>query len=518
MKKFAVLVCALAVVAATPLFGTEQCAKGPEVWCENVRTASQCGAVKHCQQNVWNKPTVKSMPCDFCKEVVTVLGNYLKDNITQDEIKQYLNKVCDFIPDPGLASTCKQEVSDYFTIVLNLLEQELSNPGVLCSSLGLCTSLQRHLASLKQPTQLLTNEIPDVDAAKLVYPYIVNIPQLLYPQEKTLKEPKTGDICNDCTKLVSDVQDALRSNSSFSKKLVDHFLQECNLLDPAIAEMCKSYINQYSDIAIQVLLQMQPKQLCGMAGFCDQEKSTPLQNIIPAKSLIPAVKVQPAVKITKNPLPGNNVLCEVCELMVSQLEKLLDNNRTRENIKHGLEKVCKLLPSQYTQKCEDMIEEYSDALIELLEQEANPQAICTALGYCSGSKNLKIVKISAEKAAAGDYCAVCKMLMRYVDELLEKNATEIRIKAFLGRICNFLPDSMQNECSALVNEYEPLFIQLLLEALDPSFICIKVNLCQNKKVLLGTEKCMWGPSYWCKDMETAANCNALEHCRRHVWN
>lgn len=41
---------------ATPLLGTEQCARGPPYWCKNVKTASLCGAVTHCQQNVWNKP------------------------------------------------------------------------------------------------------------------------------------------------------------------------------------------------------------------------------------------------------------------------------------------------------------------------------------------------------------------------------------------------------------------------------------------------------------------------------
>ena len=41
---------------ATPLLGTEQCARGPPYWCQNVKTASLCGAVTHCQQNVWNKP------------------------------------------------------------------------------------------------------------------------------------------------------------------------------------------------------------------------------------------------------------------------------------------------------------------------------------------------------------------------------------------------------------------------------------------------------------------------------
>ena len=41
---------------ATPLLGTEQCARGPPYWCQNVKMASLCGAVSHCQQNVWNKP------------------------------------------------------------------------------------------------------------------------------------------------------------------------------------------------------------------------------------------------------------------------------------------------------------------------------------------------------------------------------------------------------------------------------------------------------------------------------
>lgn len=41
---------------ATPLLGTEQCARGPPYWCQNVKTASMCGAVTHCQQNVWSKP------------------------------------------------------------------------------------------------------------------------------------------------------------------------------------------------------------------------------------------------------------------------------------------------------------------------------------------------------------------------------------------------------------------------------------------------------------------------------
>ena len=36
---------------------------------------------------------------------------------------------------------------------------------------------------------------------------------------------------------------------------------------------------------------------------------------------------------------------------------------------------------------------------------------------------------------------------------------------------------------------------------------------------LGSERCTWGPSYWCKSVETADECGegARAHCRKHVW-
>ncbi|KAG7265462.1 hypothetical protein CRUP_026382 [Coryphaenoides rupestris] len=46
----------VASVVATPLPGTEHCARGPPYWCQNVKTASLCGAVYHCRQNVWSQP------------------------------------------------------------------------------------------------------------------------------------------------------------------------------------------------------------------------------------------------------------------------------------------------------------------------------------------------------------------------------------------------------------------------------------------------------------------------------
>ncbi|XP_056386684.1 prosaposin [Hyla sarda] len=520
MKSLVALSCLLVAVAATPLFGTEQCAKGPEVWCVNVRTASQCGAVKHCQQTVWNKPVVKSVPCDLCKEVMTIVENFLKDNTTQSEILAYLDKACELIPDPSLSSQCKELVGEYYPIVLNIIEEELGNPSVVCSALHLCTSLQQHLAKLKQPQQLLSNEIPDMDMSKVVYPFMANLPLLLPPQDKPREESKNVqnvDVCKDCLQLFSDVQELLKTNSSFSKSLIENALKQCDQLGGGLSEACKTYINQYADLFLQMMIQVPAQQICSSAGLCAQEKSKPMLEITPAKAMIPAVKLQPAVKVSQKP-ESFDAVCDVCQMVMTKLEDLLENNSSQEHIKEALEKVCYVVPSKYRQKCRDIIDQYSVLIIELLEQEITPKEICVAIGLCSVQQP-KLVKLTAERIQSGAYCEVCKMMVKYMDTILQKNATKERIENALEVVCNYLSDTMKDECVCLVREYEPLFVELMLQAMDPTFVCEKLSLCSNaQKPLLGSEKCMWGPSYWCKDMETAGSCNAIEHCKRHVWN
>lgn len=100
----------------------------------------------------------------------------------------------------------------------------------------------------------------------------------------------------------------------------------------------------------------------------------------------------------------------------------------------------------------------------------------------------------------GGYCEVCKMAVTYIDGILEKNSTESQIEEVVRKVCSFLPDSVQTEvrnwgkfcpfsltawylnptflcqqCDQLVEQYEPVLVQLLLQMMDPDFVCM-VNL------------------------------------------
>ena len=69
-----------------------------------------------------------------------------------------------------------------------------SHPGEVCSALNLCESLQKHLAELNHQKQLESNQIPELDMAEVVAPFMANIPFLLYPQDgsHSKPQPKTG--------------------------------------------------------------------------------------------------------------------------------------------------------------------------------------------------------------------------------------------------------------------------------------------------------------------------------------
>uniref|UniRef100_A0A8D1HVH7 Prosaposin n=1 Tax=Sus scrofa TaxID=9823 RepID=A0A8D1HVH7_PIG len=472
----------LGAAFASPVLGLRECTRGSAVWCQNVKTASDCGALQHCLQTVWNKPTVKSLPCDICKDVITAAGDMLKDNATE------------------------------------------SKPGEVCSALNLCESLQKHLAELTQQKQLESNQIPELDLAEAVAPFMANIPLLLYPQDGSSSKPRPkadGDVCQDCIQMVTDLQNAVRTNSTFVEALVNHAKEECDRLGPGMADMCKNYISQYSEIAIQMMMHMQPKDICGLVGFCEEVKEVPMQTLVPAKVLsekvISALELVEPIK--KDLVPEKaTIYCEVCEFVVKEVAKLIDNNRTEEEIIHALDKVCSKLPTSMSEECQELVDTYGSSILSLLLQEASPELVCSMLHLCS-TQGLPVLTARVTPLKDGGFCEVCKRLVSYLDRNLEKNSTKQEILAALEKGCSFLPDPYQKQCDQFVTEYEPVLVEILVEVMEPSFVCSKIGACPSAhKPLLGTEKCVWGPSFWCQNMESAALCNAVEHCRRHVWN
>ncbi|XP_041032134.1 prosaposin isoform X2 [Carcharodon carcharias] len=447
MKMVAFLIAAvcLGAAVANPLLGQERCAEGPTFWCQDVKTASGCGAVKHCQQTVWRQPTVKSAPCDLCKEVVSVMGNLLKDNATEAELRGYLEKACDLLPSPTLTTQCNELVDDYLPIILDILKGELSNDAV----------------------------------------------------------------CLDCTQFITDIQTAVKEKSVLVDELLAQLKQQCNL-GPGLTELCEKYIAVHGPQVAEILMQTDAKEICTVHGFCQKPATVPMQ-------LLQEAIVNP---VQKSPMPMvTSQGCVMCEFALQQIEKLLQQNRTEEMITNAVAKVCSILPATIESECEDFVKQYGKAVVELLAQELDPAFVCTAIGLCKNTERVVVEKIKPKQLKAGPLCEICKTVVEYLDGFLESNATEKEIEAALDKVCDLLPASVRDECNQLVEQYGPTLLKILLETMDPDFVCTNIGVCLGaKKHLVGADKCVWGPSYWCTNMETANQCNAVEHCKRHIWN
>nr|AAB22175.1 saposin [Mus sp.] len=557
MYALALFASLLATALTSPVQDPKTCSGGSAVLCRDVKTAVDCGAVKHCQQMVWSKPTAKSLPCDICKTVVTEAGNLLKDNATQEEILHYLEKTCEWIHDSSLSASCKEVVDSYLPVILDMIKGEMSNPGEVCSALNLCQSLQEYLAEQNQK-QLESNKIPEVDMARVVAPFMSNIPLLLYPQDHPRSQPQpkaNEDVCQDCMKLVSDVQTAVKTNSSFIQGFVDHVKEDCDRLGPGVSDICKNYVDQYSEVCVQMLMHMQdqqPKEICVLAGFCNEVKRVPMKTLVPAtetiKNILPALEMMDPYE--QNLVQAHNViLCQTCQFVMNKFSELIVNNATEELLVKGLSNACGVLPDPARTKCQEVVGTFGPSLLDIFIHEVNPSSLCGVIGLCAARPEL--VEALEQPAPAivsallkeptppkqpaqpkqsalpahvppqknGGFCEVCKKLVLYLEHNLEKNSTKEEILAALEKGCSFLPDPYQKQCDDFVAEYEPLLLEILVEVMDPGFVCSKIGVCPSAyKLLLGTEKCVWGPSYWCQNMETAARCNAVDHCKRHVWN
>ncbi|NXP78787.1 SAP protein, partial [Ramphastos sulfuratus] len=288
-----------------------------------------------------------------------------------------------------------------------------------------------------------------------------------------------------------------------------------------------------------------PMDLCGHLGLCSSTSQLSLQTLFTEK----VMKVLSVLRSEER----TNRMCEMCEFAVKAAESLLENNVTEEQLVNDIEKVCYILPHRVIGQCKDFVDSYGKAVVTMLLEATDPATICSVLRCCPHSGDthrgeprghgwqtgtkfpgkwsvtgvLTAPSLRPTGAAslerlmvgAGSFCNVCQIIITYFDNELLKNETLAELGNLLEKGCEMLPTPFTGKCEALVVQYEPAAVRLLVQIMDPNFICTKLRACDSpEEDLLGSDPCVWGPQYWCKNMATAVECNAVEHCRRHLWN
>lgn len=73
-----------------------ECAVGPQYWCQSFQNAQDCGALRHCTDTVWRYDQDQTQidsttSCQWCENI---LANTHKGimNLAEDEVKKFIQK------------------------------------------------------------------------------------------------------------------------------------------------------------------------------------------------------------------------------------------------------------------------------------------------------------------------------------------------------------------------------------------------------------------------------------------
>ncbi|XP_070545177.1 prosaposin-like isoform X2 [Ptychodera flava] len=556
IMKVLILISFLAAASAADLLGQNKCTQGPSYWCSHISNAKECGAVQHCKDNVWSPKYAKQNDevCDFCTEVIKTVRSLIANNATEQQIMGFLKSACDLIPDESLKDMCLSAVNDYAEVLFDLIISEL-DPETVCTAIGLCkpgakkepvikpmleivpsvkmtpakkvdSSLEctvcefamQEIDSLLTQNSTASEIISVVDKVCSILPQTIRaeckafiddygseIIQLLVAKlnptqvctklglcaGKTLKSQPLKDAECDVCKLVMQYFDGFMEKNQTKQEIVKALHEFCDILPGSIRGQCNDLITQYGYAIPELIEQlMDPLKVCQLIGLCGPTNK---------ELLLQSVKTTP-VKDTPT--------CALCEFVLRELDSMLADNATQSEIIAAVDQVCSLLPGSLGAECKSFVDEYGPAVIQLLISQIEPQQICTLIGLCT-SNEVKVPKVQDTG------CDVCKLAAQYLLTVLDKNATQQEIEQALEEVCSILPASIKDECTSLVEEYGPVIFQLL-QSLTADEVCQVLGLCTGNP-LLGAKKCSFGPAFWCASETNAKMCNAVQHCKLHVW-
>ncbi|KAL4240157.1 hypothetical protein ACF0H5_000951 [Mactra antiquata] len=419
--------------------------------------------------------------CAVCKVAMKFLDKILQENRTEAAVKEALDKLCSYLPS-SMSSECQNLVDTYSDQIIHLLVDEMIDPSKVCSAIGLCPRAQQPL-------------IKDVKATNVV----------------------TCAVCKAAMEYLDKVLQENRTEAAV-KEALDKM---CSYLPSSMSSECQNLVDTYSDQIIHLLVDemIDPSKVCSAIGLCPRAQ-------------------QPLIKEPENVKDGP--FCVICEFVLSQLDIILEGNRSEVAIEAALEKVCSLMPDTVSTECVQFVNTYSRQIIDLLVKTVfNPSEICLKIKACKTPMSQPygaFVKILPEKEKGDlDYCETCEFIVGDIQTYLKENKTEDEIIQLVKQLCHYLPDTVSVQCEQEAEVYMKRIIDMISQGLTPQQICVAIGICagtentSNDKEdntlffkphhkLVGGSKCTYGPAYWCASKENAQECNAIEHCMNHVWN
>merc|ERR1712179_591020 len=208
--------------------------------------------------------------------------------------------------------------------------------------------------------------------------------------------------CEICQFALHKVEKNIQGDLTYDK-VKKNLDQLCKTMPHAVQGQCVNLMKIYEPLIIKAFLQgKSASAICFEINLCLPE------GIEEAKSL--------------DEETGNK--CALCEYAMTTLEGMITDKKNEDQIRKGLEKLCKYLPDSLTEECDDFVVAYTDKIIHMMIDDYTPDKICQALKLCDPSQPEGIEKAkSLEFTDVGDEtCVLCEYVIKTLDQIImDKN-------------------------------------------------------------------------------------------------
>ncbi|CAH2267557.1 jg11846 [Pararge aegeria aegeria] len=465
----------------------KECSKGPEYWCQSLRSAADCGAVGHCIGTVWEQQhddftdnEVSSKFVHLFKELKDV-----KEMINNDYLESRILSACRDAPRQVIYRLCKDNTArlgQYFSHVLksSTTPETMCQIIAVCSVVGLCNNanidkiIEEHKTKAEEPVK----EKPKmVGASKCTWG-----PSYWCSNFSTVREckatphcvktvwakmtvPKDDDgICKICKDMVTQARDQLESNET-QEELKEVFEGSCKLIPiKLVAKECMKVADDFVPELVETLAsQMNPDAVCSVAGLCNNANIDKLIE-----------EYNATLKLHEG--------CTNCRRTVGIARKRFEGTQY-DDFLFGLLNVCQNMAS-LSDSCSMLVFKYYENILEAVRMDFTPESVCHLSGQCSykyHSHDLYTFPDDTKDLKATDDipCEFCEQVIKHLRDTLVANTTEIEFHKVLVGLCK-QTGSFKSECLQLVEEYHSTFYYFLVSELKPAQLCGYIGICTDK--------------------------------------
>ncbi|CAL8094179.1 unnamed protein product [Orchesella dallaii] len=450
--------------------------------CNSVRIDEMLGEMKEIDGPKKVKPLDPANvdTCPMCEHYIGSTVDYLK-GLTKDGLRDRLLTVCGFLG--SYSDGCRHNVIEDLDKIYEYLQNN-AKPKELCTLLGLCPTSTLHRVQLLGSRQQVSST-----SVRVWQP----------PQEND--EDLECDFCKQLAETLRQFLVANQTKDEF-KQVIEGLCKQTG----KFKNECLNLAYQYAE-SIYVLLNndFNPEQICQRIGVCKSSlqhiqlarDNAPIWTILPIKDnsrkfetsssseedddslvmmdLLPAERLAGDDEI--KPVDSHTE-CQFCEYALHYIQQYLDDADTEEEIKKKVDKLCDTyLPKGFAQQCDTFVEQYGDALVNLLAQEVDPSEVCPRLKLCAAPKPNPETAVGHPVKDILPTCALCTFTVEKLIDLVGKNMTKAQIDAAAEEVCKVMPRSIQEDCLSFMRNYGDQVAEMILIYGTSHGVCAAIHLC-----------------------------------------